>query len=46
MSFILKNNKLISSKGIEHNGEILSEILDNTNNYLKKENKEQEELER
>lgn len=37
MSYKLKNNKLISSKGIEHNGEILSEILDNTNNYSQEE---------
>ena len=27
MSYKLKNNKLISSKGIEHNGELLSDVL-------------------
>lgn len=29
MSFILKNKKLISSKGIEHNNQLLNEVLEN-----------------
>lgn len=37
MSYKLKNNKLISSKGIEHNGKLLSDVLDNTNNYSQEE---------